>query len=61
MCARSPRPLPGKTRRTARRKPAAGTGPRQPMSVSDDDAGGDGSEDYGGGNNEKSVVGMVIV
>lgn len=60
MCARSPRPLPGKIRRTARRKPAAGTGPRQPMSVSDDDD-GDGSEDYGGGNNEKRVVGMVIV
>ena len=60
MCARSPRPLPGKKRRTARRKPAAGTGPRQPMSVSDDDD-GDGSEDYGGGNNEKRVVGMVIV
>jgi hypothetical protein len=32
------------------------------MSVSDnDDVGGDGSEEYGGGNNEKRVVGMVIV
>jgi len=31
------------------------------MSVSDDDADGDGSEVYGGGNNEKRVVGMVIV